>query len=275
MSDTYTSYEASIEQGRPLRFYRFTLGTVIWRYVNADEDITVAGQTFLACPISDDGIKQTGEAQADAMQITAPDNVGPAIVYSTSPPSKELGVEILQMHEGMTTLRICYVGTVSQVGSPRAGQALISVQTMSATMKRTGLRLCYQRSCPYAVYDLSCKVNKADHAIHTFIRSITGSVVRSDGAVAKPDGFFANGFMEYTDPVRGVQQIMIESSTGTSGDLAVFDDVQELAVGQPITLYPGCNQTPDVCQVVFNNYLNYGGWEYMPGKSPYDGNPIF
>lgn len=275
MTDTYTSYEASIEQGRPIQFYRYTLGLNVWRYVNTDQDIQVGGELFHACPMSDDGIKQTGEAQSDAMSITTPDWVGPAVLYTSSPPSKDVNVEILRMHEGMTTLRICYVGIITQVGFPRPGQAVISVQTMSATMKRTGLRLCYQRSCPYAVYDPNtCKADKTAHAIVSFIRSITAMNIVVDGAIGLPDHFFAAGFMEWTDPVRGVQQIMIEESE-RHGVLTLFDDVQELAIGQPVTIYPGCDQTPTACQVVFANYDNYGGFEYMPGKSPYDGNPIF
>lgn len=276
MIDTYTTYESSIEQGRPIQFYRFTLGSTIWTYTSADQDLVVSGQTWLSTPITDDGIKQTGEAQSEQMSITAPDDVGPAVVYATSPPSADIKVEILRMHEGMTTLRICFVGTVVQVGYPHPGQCLISVQTMSATMRRTGLRICYQRACPYALYDTqTCRADKTAHALPGFIRSINGYVINVDEAIESTDNVFAGGFLEWQHPVRGTQRIMIESSLGTGGALTIFDDVQELNVGMPITVYPGCDKTPTTCQTVFNNYVNYGGFEFMPGKSPYDGNPIF
>lgn len=280
MTDTYTNYESSVEAGRPIQFYRFTLGTIVWTYVNIDSDQTVGGVVWQACSISDDGIKQTGEAQSDSMTITAPDDIGPAVAFNGSPPSTDVTVEILRMHEGMTTLRVCFVGSITQVGSPKAGQALLTVQTMSATMKRTGLRLCYQRACPYAVYDpKTCTVDKSTHAIASFVRSIDGFDILCDDAATQPDNYFANGFIEWIHPVRGVQQILIESSLSSGGNgpgtLTLFDDVQELNIGQPITLYAGCDKTPKTCQVVFNNYVNYGGYEYMPGKSPYDGDPIF
>lgn len=279
MSDTYSSYESSTEQGRPIQFYRFTLpvegqSPIIWTYTNADEDITVGGQTFMTSPITDDGIKETGEAAGDAMKITAPDNVGPAVAYGSSPPAAGIKVEILRMHEGMTTLRICYVGEISGIGNTKPGQCEITALTMSATMKRTGLRICYQRPCPYSLYDtLTCKVDKASHGVGSYIRSINGTIVFIDAAVSKPENYFAGGFVEWPHPVHGLQRIMIESST-SDGNVVIFDDVQELAVGQPVTIYPGCAKTPDACRS-FDNYVNYGGFEYMPGKSPYDGNPIF
>lgn len=276
MTDTYDNYEKSTEQGQPIEFYRFTLGSIMWFYTNADEDLTVGMTTWLTKAITDDGIKQKGDAQGESMTITCPDDLGPAVVYSNNPPGAELKVEKLRMHEGMTTLRVVYVGNVTQVGFPKPGQCSISVQALSASMRRTGLRLGYQRPCPYALYDqLTCKVDKTVFALAGYIRSIAGMTIVIDAAGNKPDGYFASGFIEWSDPVRGLERVMIESSIGSTATLTVFDDVRELAVGMPITIYPGCDQTPNVCKTRFNNYVNYGGWEYMPGKSPYDGNPIF
>ena len=36
----FLDLETSVSGGRPIAFYRFTFGSVVWRYVAAEEDIT-------------------------------------------------------------------------------------------------------------------------------------------------------------------------------------------------------------------------------------------
>jgi hypothetical protein len=39
--------------------------------------------------------------------------------------------------------------------------------------------------------------------------------------------------------------------------------------------YPGCRQTFSDCSDYFNNGDNYGGDLWLPGRNPYDGNPVW
>ena len=48
-----------------------------------------------------------------------------------------------------------------------------------------------------------------------------------------------------------------------------------LRVGQDVVAYPGCARTIAICQSKFNNAPNFGGVPGLPGKSPFDGTPIF
>lgn len=266
---SYDAYESSSEGGKPIRFYRFTLGSTVWRYAVRDEDVTIDGVTWKARVITDDGVKQTGDATTDALNITAPMNIGPAVVYQSSPPSTPIKAEILEMHEGMVTPRVIYSGEVVQVNPSRPAVAVLTCQTLTATMQRQGLRLGWQKTCPYDHYNpLTCKVPKASHALNVTIQSISGFNVTVSGLTGQPNNKFAAGMMEWTHPVRGAYGIMIEAQTGSV--LTMFDDTSDLYPGLQVTIYPGCARTQDACRS-FNNIVNYGGCPNMPGKSPYDG----
>jgi uncharacterized phage protein (TIGR02218 family) len=265
---TFATYEESVEDGRPIRFYRFTLGATVWRYTSADEDLTIGGELWKRRPISDDGIKQTGDATTDALNITGPNNIGPVVIYMSGAPQTPIKVEVIESHVGLTVLRVIYVGEVVQVNSNRPGSAVITCQSLSASMRRQGLRLGWSRTCDYAHYDpLTCKVSKAAFAVAAVVQSVNGFVVTMD-VTGPGNGFFTGGFAEWVHPVRGFHAVTIESHTGAQ--MTMFDDTSDMHEGMQLTLYPGCARTEAACRV-FNNILNYGGCSKMPGKSPFDG----
>ncbi len=48
-----------------------------------------------------------------------------------------------------------------------------------------------------------------------------------------------------------------------------------LAVGVPVSVYPGCDHTLATCSAKFGNVARYGGFPYFPQKNPFGGDPIF
>lgn len=211
---TYQAVEESFESGRPIHFYRFTLGDTIWRYTSADEDITAGGFAWKALPIEDSGVSQTGESSSDTLSITASWKIGPAQVYMSTPPSEPIIVERLGKHEGIDTLIVNYVGEVLQVNFPTPGQVVISAHTLSATMRRAGLRLGWQRTCPYALYDpTTCKVDPADFAVSAKVEAVDGFQITLSGLQAGVD--YQGGYYEWSHPVRGIQRTAIDQFDNT------------------------------------------------------------
>lgn len=272
---TFDAYESSVEDGRPIRFYRFTLGAAVWRYTSTDRDQTIGGALWKARAITDDGIKQSGDATTDALSITVPVTIGPAAIFSSAAPQQPITVEVLESHVGLNALRIIYRGEIVQVNPNRPGVAIITCQTLSATMRRQGLRLGWSRTCDYALYDtLTCKVSKAAHAHATTVTAINGFTVSVASVGNVTVGVYKGGFMEWVHPIQGYNSVTIEGQTTL--DMLMFDDPSLLTVGMPVTIYPGCPRTEAGCRT-FDNILNYGGCLNMPGKSPFDGidNPFF
>lgn len=265
-------YEQSQEQAQPLFLYAFTLGERAWRFASSAYDVmTPDGKLWTACPISHSGVKQTGEVATDGLTINCPTAIAPAQIYMLTPPSADVNVTIFQKDEADGEYVAIYVGEVKQVNPQSPVACVITCETLSASLDREGLRIGWQRSCPYALYDsLTCKVNKALYAVPAVITAIDGFNVTVSGAISP--SIYVGGFFEWLDPVKGMEYRGIEAQSGNV--LLVFGTTIDLYVGLSVTLYRGCDRSPAAC-ASFNNFDNYGGFPAMPGKSPFDGDPVF
>lgn len=284
----YDALEDSIEDGRPAQFFAFTLDTTVWRYTSADVDIVASGQTWRAAAIKADAVKQTGEAMRDALSLDVPSWIGPAQVFMSAAPSMAIAVTIFSKHIGDAEMVVDYIGEITQVNYPLPGRARITCEDAMATMEREGLRLAWQRSCTYALYDpLTCKVNKLTHRRSLTVLAVVGftAYVEMSLSGTVPDAkHFANGLIEWVHPMRGTEYLPIESLTFVLGpvpegsanaELLLAVPPSELAIGTTGYIYPACDFTPTTCQTVFSNYDNHGGAPDLPGKSPFDGTPVF
>lgn len=271
---TYEALENSTEDGRPIELYTFTLGfSSVWRYTSADQDITHEGEIYRAVPMKNPGTSISGEAAADQMMIEAPSTIGPAQLFMSVPPSQSIWVQIWRKHEGDDEYLVAYQGEIAQINFPMPGKAIISCYTLSATLQREGLRMPWSRTCPYAVYDPStCKKNKLDMQAPILVLDVQGNNVICDEAAGFDPGYFNGGMIEWDDPFRGHEVRLIESHDNST--LTIFNTAQGIYPGMIAYIYRGCRQTVESC-IELNNYDNYGGIPDLPGRSPFDGNPVF
>jgi uncharacterized phage protein (TIGR02218 family) len=270
---TFAAIETSDNAGRPIFLYAFVLGAATWRYTSSDMDVSVDGYAWKASPISDDGVKQTGDAVTDSLTITAPNTIAPVQMFFGTPPSQAIMVKIYHYHEGDGQAVLAYVGELIQVNQPQPGTATLTCDAINASMRRDGLRLAWQRNCPYALYDdVTCQVDKAEHGVPVTVADVVGSTVYFNGMNAAK-GTFDGGFIEWTHPTRGTEFMAIESQDG--GACEMFGMTDGLYYGLAATAYPGCNRTVDDCTKKFDNLDNFGGVPDLPGKSPFDGDPVF
>lgn len=270
---SYNDLETSNYSGEPVYLYEFRLNDRYWRYTSSAQRLSALGTIWEAVAISDDGVKQTGETQVDALNITLPTESAVVGLFIGTPPINRIRVMIRHLHYGDTDAAVAYVGEVYQCNSASPVQSVLTCNTLSAAMERNGLRLAWSRGCPYAVYDVSCKVNKENFRFDGVIASVGGSSIVVNGAAAYGDDWFTGGFIEWIDPQRGTERRAIETHTGNT--LNIFGVVSGLAGGMVIKVYPGCPRTSAACQSRFNNLDNYGGIISMPDRSPFDGNPVF
>lgn len=271
---SYQSIETSNYDGRPVFLYEFSINGNYWRHTSADIDIGANGFIWSHEEISDDGIRQTGETSADVMKLSMSINVPVISMFFGTPPASPLTVAIYKKHEGAADVQLAYVGDVTQVDFPVPGQAELSLTTLASSMERVGLRLSWMRSCPYALYDKGCKVDKNLHKHAIVIQSVGGGIITSKTDLSIfGDGYFSGGFVEWSRTGRGIDRRGIEDHKGNK--LLLMGASDGFTEGSTINLYPGCLRDTETCETKFNNLLNYGGAPHMPGKSPFSGDPIF
>lgn len=272
----YNDYEASTYRGRPSHLYEFSIDEKSWFVTSADSDISFGGQLYKALGISDNGVKQTGEAQTDNMIIQVPSFFDVVALYVNTPPSGDVVVKRRRKHENDDEAPINYVGFIINVNFTTPGVVELTCQTLSPTMQRNGVRITWQRGCPYALYDQStCKVNKELHKLVTTVSSAAaGSIVVAADLSAYGDGYFTGGFIEWVDSrTGGPNRRGITNHTGNT--LTLLGRSDGVADGDSVSIYPGCDRVIATCSGKFNNLPNYGGCTNLPGKNPFSGDPIY
>lgn len=271
---SFNNIELSDDEGRPIYLYAFTIGAATWRYTSSDADVNIAGYRWRTEAISDGGVKLTGEVSTDTLEIESSANIAPVQMFVGTPPSQPIIVRIFHYHEGDNEAVLGYMGEVLQVNRPEPGRAVITCDTINASMQRDGLRLSWQRNCPYAVYDENtCKVSKAENVIPLTVFDVQGNVIVLSGLDGVADGTLDGGFIEWVHPTRGLEFRGVEKQVANSVEMFGLGD--GLYYGLSVNAYPGCRRTTVDCTDKFNNLDNYGGIPDLPGKSPFDGDPVF
>ncbi|AYJ94921.1 DUF2163 domain-containing protein [Klebsiella pneumoniae] len=264
---SWSEYEYSVANGQPLTLYEFIRGGAVhYRYTNADRDIHFANVDWQAVAISDSGLSA---GNGDGMDITVPANNAVAMLFRGVPPSSPVRIRVYRLHaeDAAAEFRTVWVGTVTEAKREAIERTKLMTSSLASTFSRVGLRLTYGRACPYALYDHNCKVDPLAFGVGGLV------VIAMDGVsitVNLPEGtaadWFSGGYVEWA--VDGITELRgLRAQNGNQMNL--FGGSAGFAVGQVVTLYPGCNRTIAQCDSKFGNHLNYGGMPHMPGKSPY------
>lgn len=271
---SFNVFELSGFLGRPVCLYEFVWGNDTYRYTSADRVIDFDGEDWAPIAIKDNGFTQGVTTQDFVVEIPRSNPI--VELFRSTPPSLSIALTCRRFHrdDPSDEASVYWVGTVGNVKIRDAIKAEILGNPISGTIRRTGLRLCWERSCPHSLYDEGCKVDKTLFSAATTVLALTGTTVQVAGTGAWPPERFAGGFLEWEATANGtIDRRAIERVDGDI--LYLLGSTDRLEVGENITLYLGCDLTASTCQAVFNNLPNHGGFEFLAGKSPFDGNPVF
>ena len=277
---SYNTPEISNQGGRPVALYEFRYGNSYWRYTTNDEDLEVGVDenddpaVWTAMAIKDEGVTQGGSDQNDLqMQIAA--NTPVAALFRVGRPSGKVWLNVRRYHLGDPDEEtpIQWVGTATNAVLIDRATVTLHCRSIAGSYDRNGLRLTWDRNCPHVLYaPYGCRVNKEDHQYPREIATLGGDRFTCTVHAEPAEGSFSGGFLEWTRDDGSFDRLGIESQVGN--DFRVLGNTIGLDVGTAITLYPGCNRTTTVCKL-FDNLKNYGGFPHLPGKSPFDGSPVF
>lgn len=284
----FGTYEISSAAGRPVGLYTFQYGNTVWRYCTADEDLTLAGPpdelgnaediVFTALAITDAGVTQGGSDQND-LSITTQQNLPIALLFRNSYPTGKVWLTVQKWHWGddPTETPIIWKGTITNAQPvDEAASVTLIGRSLGGTYDKQGLRLSWSRQCGVVLYGYGCNRNnsnpKSAHAYARTISAVTGAGFSTVETTGPAEGTFTGGFVEFVRPDGSPDRRAIESWAGNN--FGVLGSTVGLVVGATVTLYPGCARNTTACKA-FGNLPNYGGFPHLPGKSPFDGSPVF
>lgn len=279
----FNIFEKSSREGKPVTLYEFTWGETVWRYTSVDIDIQWPyidgdpdnGIWWTGIPISDDGFTQG--PQAEPLTVTLPARLPVCQLFRSTPPSTSIWLKVQRFHKSDPEQEAVtyWVGTVGNVKRKTPLTSQIVGLSIDSTLGRAGLRLCWGRNCPYAVYDADCRANKELFKTVATITAISGISITVDTLGAFAGEQYNGGFFEWeasaegTTDRRGLEHYLGDNKFNLLGT------TDRLTVGLEIAMFLGCDLTPGVCDGTFNNLANYGGMEFLPGESPFDGRQLF
>lgn len=271
---TYSTLETSASDGRPVELYTFSRGSAfVWRYTSADRDLLVGTQTYTSAIIRRGSIEQGAEISRSNLRLSVARDFPIASLYKIASPSENVHLVVQQYHYGDTDVKTLWQGDI--LGVKFAGtEADIELGPSSATaLKRTGLRRCYQKQCPFALYGPDCTVDPAAFRVTGSVVTVSGLAVQVVEAASRADGYFDGGYLEWAVGAGTYERRFIVTHAGVNLTL----DVQPvgLLVGASARLYPGCNHSLATCNSKFSNAANYGGMPYIPTKNPFGGDPVY
>ncbi len=269
---TFDSRERSADQGRPVEIYTFTRGPIAWRYTSSESDQVVDFQTYRRAAIRRTGIEQGSEMNRSGLKLTVPRDLEVAQLYQLTPPSDTIALTLRQYHVGDGELAVVWSGRIIAVGFS-GSQADISLEPVSTSMRRNGLRRRYQAQCPHALYGTACGVLAAAHRLVAAVSAVSGLNVTAAALSGQPDGYWEGGYLEW-EIVTGVfERRFIFGHTGSTVEV---DTVPlGLTPGTAVNFYPGCDRSLATCNGKFSNAPNFGGQPFRPKKNPYGSDPIF
>ncbi|AAQ63346.1 tail assembly protein [Burkholderia phage BcepNazgul] len=272
---SFDNIDMSNFNGRPLLLVEFLYGSKFYYYTNADRDIPWNNSTYVATNIAHGGYSQSGDASADSITLDCAASLDIVKQWRGTPPTDSIYLTIREHHynDPDNEADVAWMGTVSDVRRTSLMNAQIVGQQMSMTFKRGGLRLAYTKGCPYFVYDVNCKLNPDNFATNGVITAVGGDWFECAEAGSKAAPWFSGGFMKFEREPGSWDQYGIETHVGNR--ITLMGAADRLAIGMNVVMYPGCARVSSVCKNKFGNDLNYGGYNGMPGRSPFDGNPVF
>jgi uncharacterized phage protein (TIGR02218 family) len=262
---TYTTKDLSTQDGEPELRFLFVQGATEYRYTNRPYIVSDDTNTWLPSSIDNTEINQSNELAKDPVKITLPRNNALAESFLAGSPEDITTVTIFRLHEGTDPVAY-WKGRVA--GSSISGDAVtINCENIFTSMRRSGLRARYQRSCRHALYSKACGVVIGDYEETATATAASGYTVTIDISPAPPSGYFNGGILDDGFGKRYITNHSGDTLTLMSPSRYLISEMD--VAGIAITLYPGCNHTMSDCVDKFDNLNNYGGFPYIPSKNPF------
>ncbi|HSH42876.1 MAG TPA: phage BR0599 family protein [Arenicellales bacterium] len=266
---------------RPAELYRFTQGEQVWTYTSADAAIEHNGETYEPAALGRSALEQTAEINRANISITLPRTNPVAALFLADSPEAITALTVLRQEQD-STLTLWKGRAASAQAS--ASEVSIEFESIFTSLRRPGLRARYQRACRHTLYGRGCNVDKTAFAVPGRLADLSEATATVPVAAEYDDGTFYGGMLE-TDS--GVLRFILAHE---GEQLTLARPIAELAEafaasgygrsygmyygGVAVTLYPGCDRSRATCDTRFDNIENFGGFPWIPGRNPFDGNSI-
>lgn len=260
MTDYATNLTYSEMKGLP-ELYDLEYAGAIDRVTSWPHQITFLGNIYTPAPIKRSSFHFDHEFSSVKCTVNAP-MMDAFIRYIANTPIEPTKVTIYRAVEDDLTKYInLFTGFVMHM-SVKDQIVSASVEANSEILESVIPRFMFQSWCNHEVFDVHCGLSSVNYAVAANVNAISGAVYTCPEAGYKSNGYYTGGVAE-----AGTDMRMITDHVGSDLTLQVpFDS--RVGVGDSMTIYPGCDGSPDTCRDKFDNFGNFLGMPYIPSKNP-------
>lgn len=265
---TYASNDVSPNQGIPMEFYKFEGLLKNYLYCDQANPEVLGGETYSPLAVFRSNIEVGSIVDAQkSMSIQVPSDSDLAKDYGGKITPTQLQFTLFRAYRGddlSTQFRQRYTGRAVGYGYENSLFQIEFNNTIATELNQENRQVYFQSICNHKLYDVRCKANKPAN-------TTTSTVVAfSDTAVEVVDDGWANGELKVGSLV----------NVRTGEERLIFDNLEnvldigypfvDIIVGDQVQMVRGCNHGTSDCILKFNNYINYGGFLFMPDVNPFE-----
>lgn len=270
----FNTLESSTESANGVDLYEFRCGNhAPWLWCAGEEEQTWRGKIYTPLVISNSGVRQSGDVDNNETKIILPVSTELCQMLIEDVPSAPVSVIVRRKHYGSTDAPVFIIAELYSFNRIEADMMELNVQMLAASFKRSGARMTWSRQCQHALYDRNCRVDRNLYDGTITVNLVDNGKIYSNDLSIYGKNYLDNGYVEWVNSYGITQRRMIDKNSGNS--MSVIGRIDMITLGMVLTVYPGCDRTTKDCQNKFDNLVNYGGVPFLPGKSPFQGDPIW
>lgn len=269
----FNTLESSTQDANGVDLYQFFCGPNAWEFTAGEEQQTWRGKTYAPLAISNNGVRQSGDASNNETMVKMPMSAVICQMLIEDIPSAPVNVIVRRRHFGSADAPIFVIAELQSFTRADADMMELNFQMITASFKKAGANMAWSRQCQHALYDSGCKVDRDDYNATITVQAVGNGKIGSNDLSIYNKGYFDNGYIEWVNSYGITQRRAIEKNGGN--EMTLMGRIDMITLGMVVTAYPGCPRNPAACDGKFSNMANYGGVNFMSGRSPFDGNPIW
>lgn len=253
--------------------YRFVEQGVAtpWLFTSGNEPVTYATEDYLPTPINRGEIAIRNEMARSNLELSLPLTNAAALRWLSRGGEAIVTLTIFE-RDKQGNVTVAWKGRLA-AAIPTENAIRLKLESIFTSLRRTGLRARYQRSCRHALYGRGCNLDAEDFAVAATCTAVSGLLVTITEAALQPSGYYTGGMLRapngaLTYVKRHVGQVLTLQRRFAS----LEEEIANLPLA--VTIYPGCAHNRSDCEAKFNNLLNYGGFDFIPQKNPMGGSSI-
>lgn len=264
----YDVFEASVEAGRPIELYTFTIGAEVFRYTSAEDVVSYSANNYQPRPMNRTAPTLSSDQRGrQQLEMTLPKDDPVSQRYIAIVPATRVNLEVLQFHrDDSPNGQILWQGRITSVKFEKQGTVarFFSVSSEAALARPIPGRK-YQGLCNHVLYDVRCKVTKASFQHTGNVDAENNRVLTVNGLLAaKGAGWAVGGTVEISG---SDEKRLIISQNGD--DVTLQIEFPDSLVGVSVDVFAGCDHTLATCNGKFSNAVNNGGFPFVPKRNPF------